>query len=117
MKTDKILILSVIILIVLVLYFIRSQTTVVSREYVPVVYEDTRPRDTIIVGRWGGWGGWAGGHPPPPPPPPSPPPGPPPPAPPPPPAAEPPPPIVPAGFVDMSKNIESFFSPATYPFA
>ena len=51
MKTDKILIASILLLIVLVLHFIRTITTkVMSKEYVPVVYEDTRPRDIVVVG-------------------------------------------------------------------
>lgn len=127
MKTNTLLVVSVVVLVAIVAYllFNTPTKTTVSREYVPVVYEDSRPRDTILVGGWGGWGGWGfptkpwGGHPPPPPPPPGggapppPPPGdaPPPPAPP----SEPPAP--PSTFVDMSKNVEGFFSPASYPFA
>jgi hypothetical protein len=128
MKTNTLLVVAVVVLVGIVLYLLLNTPTrtTVSREYVPVVYEDSRPRETILVGGWGGWGGWGfptkpwGGHPPPPPPPPGggapppPPPGdaPPPPAPPPPPPAE-----SPATFVDMSKNVEGFFSPSSYPFA
>lgn len=126
MKTNTLLLVIVALLagVIGYLLFNTPTKTTVSREYVPVVYEE-RPRETILVGGWGGWGGWGfptkpwGGHPPPPPPPPGggapppPPPGdaPPPPAPP----SEPPAP--PSTFVDMSKNIEGFFSPASYPFA
>lgn len=116
MKTDKILVLGVIILIVIVLHFIRSQTTkVVSKEYIPVVVQ---PRETVLIGSWGGWGGWLGGHHPPPPPPPppggggAPPPPPPGPPPPPPPAA--PPAAPPAPFADMKNE---GFTCAPYPFA
>lgn len=118
MKTNTLLMGSVVVLAAIIVYLLLNSPTktTVSREIVPVIYEDTRPRETILVGGWGGWGGWGGGghHPPPPPPPsggapPPPPPGPPPPAPPPPPPATP--------FVDMSKNVEGFFSPASYPFA
>ena len=116
MKTDKILVLAVILLVILVLYFIQNQTTKVVS--VPVVYQE--PRDTVVIGGWGGWGGWGlptkpWGAPPPPPPPPSgggapppPPPGPPPPPPPPP--ASPP----PAPFADMKNE---GFTCAPYPFA
>jgi hypothetical protein len=129
MKTNSVLILSIVILVGLVVYLVLNTTTqkTESRDYMPVVYRDRRPRDTVVVGGPGGWG-WgfptitwvhqpSAPHPPPPPsPPPSPPT--PPPAPPSPPV-EPPatPGEPPATFVDMSKNVEGFFSPASYPFA
>jgi hypothetical protein len=126
MKTNTLLVGSVVVLLAIIVYLLLNTPTktTVSREYVPVVYEERRPRETILVGGWGGWGGWGfptkpwGGHPPPPPPPsgsPPPPPPPPPPAPPAPPS--PPPAEPPATFVDMSKNVEGFFSPSSYPFA
>jgi hypothetical protein len=110
--------------VALVVYFLMTPRTIVSREYVPVVYEDTRPRDTILVGGWNGWGGYGGWggpkepphhpHPPSGGAPPPPPPGPPPPAPPPPAPAPPP----PAPFVDMTtQKVEGFTSASTYPFA
>lgn len=132
MKTNSVLILSIVILVGLVVYLVLNTTSqkTESRDYVPVAYRDRRPRDTVVVAGPGGWG-WgfptitwvhqpSAPHPPPPPPaPPSPPS---PPAPP----VEPPvtpvePPVTPgeppATFVDMSKNVEGFFSPASYPFA
>jgi hypothetical protein len=121
MKTNTILFITIAILLAIVIYLLLNtpvQTTV-SREYVPVIYEERRPRDTVFVGRWGGWGGWGfptkpwgGHHPPPPPPPPSPPT--PPPAPPSPPPAE-----TPSGFLDMKKQEKEGFmsTAASYPFA
>jgi hypothetical protein len=119
MKTNTILFITIAVLLGVVVYLLLNapvQTTV-SREYVPVVYEDTRPRDTVIVGGWGGWGfptkPWGGHHPPPPPPPPSGGGAPPPPPPPAPPAES------PATFMDMSKNEKEGFmsTAASYPFA
>lgn len=119
MKANTLLIITITILAGIIVYLLLNMQTktAVSREYVPVVYEDRRPRDTILVSGWGGWGfptkPW-GLHPPPPPPPGPPGPPPPGPAPPAPPAEAP---SSPSTFVDMSKNVEGFFSPASYPFA
>jgi len=136
MKTNTLLVGSVVVLIAIIIYllFNSSTKTTVSREYVPVVYTDRRPRERILLGSWGDWEfptiTWI--HPPrgqhrpsstpvePSPPtapvepsPPSTPVEPSPPSTP----VEPAPPSPPAAFVDMSKNVESFFSPASYPFA
>jgi hypothetical protein len=116
-------VLGLVLVAVIVYFLVSSPRTVVSREYVPVVYEDTRPRETILVGGWNGWGGyggWGGPKEPPHPPPGPPPPAPPPPAPAPPPPAPPPPAPAPppAPFVDMTtQKVEGFTCASTYPFA
>ena len=127
--SNSVLAIVALAIVALIVYFlVTPPRTIVSREYVPVVYEDTRPRDTILVGGWNGWGGFGGwGGPKPPPPHPGiPPPSPPPPTPSPPPAGPPPPtppptepaPPPPAPFVDMTtQKIEGFTCASQYPFA
>jgi hypothetical protein len=131
MKTNTLLVGSVVVLVAIIIYllFNSSTKTTVSREYVPVVYTDRRPRERILLGSWGDWEfptiTWI--HPPrgqhrPPSTPvepslPSTPVEPSPPSIPSTPPVEPAPPSPPAAFVDMSKNVEGFFSPASYPFA
>ncbi len=125
MKTNTLLLLAIVILVGIVLYLLlNSPGKSISTQIVPaVIYEESRPRDTVIVGGWGGWGGWAlpskpfGGAPPPPPPPPGGGGAPPPPPPPPPPA--PPSESPPSGFLDgTNKEKEGFVSSAaSYPFA
>jgi hypothetical protein len=121
MKTNTILFVTIAILLAIVIYLVLNTQvpTTVSREYVPVIYEDKRPRERVLLGSWGEWEfptiTWI--HPPrerpaaPPPPPPSP-------VPPPAPPAEPPV-EPPSAFIDMKKQEKEGFvsTAASYPFA